>query len=233
MERGDHGGKRVRRIDDGATVAARVKVNIGVAHIHLHIGDPAKPHGEGWQVPLKEAGVADDHRVAAAALRVRRHPALKVHRARLLFALKEVLHVDRQRTTRAEERLKRGEVNDDLSLIVGGATTEHATVPNDRLERTRLPEVERVARLHVVVPVDDDRWQLRIFDSFTNNDRVSTRLAHLNALRTDTTQFGGEPLRRLTAVSGVCWDRRDTRDAQEVNVALHPCRMCGNDLCLL
>ena len=81
MERGDHGGKRVRRIDDGATVAARVQVNFGVTHIHLHVGDPPQSHGECRQVPFKEARVADDHGVSATALRVRRHPALKVHRA--------------------------------------------------------------------------------------------------------------------------------------------------------
>ena len=233
MERGDHGGERIRRIDDRTAVAARVQVNVRVAHIHLHVGDPAKPHGERWKIPLKKSCVADDHGVAAAALRVRRHPALKVDGARLLLALKDVLHVDRQRTPRAEERLKRGEVDDDLSLIVGRAAAEHAAISNDRLEWTRLPKVERVARLHVVVPVDDDRWQLRIFDSLTNNDRVSTRLAHLNALRTNATQFGGEPLRRLAAVSRVFWDRGDARNAQEVNVTLHPSRMCGNDLRLL
>ena len=154
VQRGNHGGKGVGRIHHGAAVAPGMEINVGGAYVHLNVGDAAEPNREGRTVAIKEAGVANDHGVAAAAVWVRRHPRLKVHRTRLLFALEDVLHVDGQGAAGRHERLEGAEMDHDLTLIVGGATSEHASVANDRLKRAGLPEIERVSRLHVVVAVD-------------------------------------------------------------------------------
>ena len=49
----------------------------------------------------------------------------------------------------------------ELALVVGRAPGEHPVADDDRLERRRVPELERVDGLDVVVAVDDDRRGVR------------------------------------------------------------------------
>src|SRR5439155_15357391 len=52
------------------------------------------------------------------------------------------------------DRLQQAE---DLPLVVGGATRVELAVAQRRLERRRRPLGEWIRRLHVVVPVDQER----------------------------------------------------------------------------
>ena len=110
----------------------------------------------------------------------------------------------------------------DLALIVGRAATEHAAVANDWLEWARLPKVERIPRLYVVVAVDHDRRERAIDDLLGNNDGVTTRLTHLNALCADATELSGEPLGGCPAIRSMLREGRDARDLQELRVLRHP-----------
>ena len=76
--------------------------------------------------------------------------------ADFLFALKHHLDVHRQRPF-CQVRLDRLEVQEDLPLVVDRAAGEKLPVPHRRLERRRLPLLQRIHRLHVVVPVDEER----------------------------------------------------------------------------
>ena len=54
-------------------------------------------------------------------------------------------------------RFDRLEVHEDLALVVGRPARVDLAVADRGLERRRLPQVERIDRLHVVVAVEEDR----------------------------------------------------------------------------
>ena len=68
VERGDHRRQCVRRIDHRSSEASRMEVDVGVAHVDLEVGDPAKTHGERREVPLEEARIAAQKEIAAMQL---------------------------------------------------------------------------------------------------------------------------------------------------------------------
>jgi hypothetical protein len=126
----------------------------------------AQTHVEGHQPPhaggdrrhggRPHAGVGDDHDVAGQALPLGVEQHLEVGAPDLLFAFDQHLDIDGHgsRPMTAEQAPDRLEVAEHLSLVVTGPPAEHPAGPHGGLERRRVPLVERVDRLDVVVAVD-------------------------------------------------------------------------------
>ena len=102
--------------------------------------------------------VVSETTITSQRSRSRRPPQQlgEVRRARLLLALDEELERDRRRGRAAG--CKAGShaegVEEDLTLVVGGAAGQQPAVPLGRLERRRVPLRERFDRLDVVMAVD-------------------------------------------------------------------------------
>ena len=77
--------------------------------------------------------------------------------ADFLLALEDDADVDRQAAVLLQVRFDGLEVHEDLALVVGGAARVDLAVADRRLERRRLPQLDRIDRLHVVVAVEEDR----------------------------------------------------------------------------
>ena len=58
---------------------------------------------------------------------------------------------------RFQQSLHRLDLDVDLALVVAGAAGIDVVAANFRLERRRLPFVQRIGRLHVVMAVEQDR----------------------------------------------------------------------------
>ena len=220
LQPGDDLGEGVGRVLDGAAVAARVEVDGRPDDVDLGVHDPAQAERDGRQVALEEARVADDRDVGREPLAVRLEPRVEVDRARLLLALEDVPDVDRHRAAGREERRGGHHVGVDLALVVGRAAGEHPVADDDRLERRRRPQLERVDRLDVVVAVDDDRRGVRGVEPVGVDDRMAAGLGDLDVLQAGRGQRVGQPVGGGTAVVGVGRERRDARDAQERLVRL-------------
>ena len=152
---------------------------------------PAQAERDRRHVALEEAGVADDRDVGGEALALRREPRVEVDRARFLLALEHVLDVDRAAAARREQRLGGHQVGVDLALVVGCAAGQHPVADDDRLERRRGPQLERVDRLDVVVAVDEDRRGAGGVEPVGVDDRVAAGLGDLDVL-----EAGRRPARR-------------------------------------
>ena len=101
--------------------------------------------------PLPEASVrVEEVDVAADDL-------VEVRAPDLLLALDDPADPHRELAARLAHRSNRCEPNRKLGLVVGRAAREQLPVAHRRLERRRLPEVERIDRLHVVVVVQEER----------------------------------------------------------------------------
>ena len=103
----------------------------------------------------------------------------------------------------------RHDVGVDLALVVGRAAGQHAAVDDDRLERRRGPQVERVDRLDVVVAVDEDRRGALGVEPVAVDDRVAARLGDLDVLDPGRARsVAGQPLGGPTT-SGACSGRAE------------------------
>jgi hypothetical protein len=74
--------------------------------------------------------------------------------ADLLLALDEKPQRDRD-LAKPLERLERVDARHNVRLVVGDSARDDAAVFLDRLERVRVPQVDRVHRLHVVVLIKE------------------------------------------------------------------------------
>ena len=114
--------------------------------------------------------------------------------ADFLFAFEDDLDVHRQAAVLLQVRLDRLEVHEDLALVVGRAARVDLAVAHRRLERRRLPQVERIDRLHVVVAVEEDRRRAGGAEPVAVDDREARRLDQPNVLQPDAPHLLGGPL---------------------------------------
>ena len=97
--------------------------------------------------------VEDDARVDRPVVRL--EEARDRVAARLLLAVADDAEGHGQRAL-GRERLDRLQLHPELALVVGDAARVEPLAAHLGGERVALPELERVRRLHVVVPVDED-----------------------------------------------------------------------------
>jgi hypothetical protein len=75
----------------------------------------------------------------------------------LLFAFDDPADRQRQRVAGLAHRADRREPDADLGLVVGRAARVEPLVPQRRLERRGIPELDRIDGLDVVVVVEEQR----------------------------------------------------------------------------
>ncbi len=204
-------GEGVGRVLDDAAVRPRVEVDRPPDDVDLGVRQiPRRPTVIAGRLPSKKPGVADHADVGREALAVRLQPGVEVDRARLLLALEDELEVDRQAAAaspgapRPPQTCDRGR----WPLSSAAPRAEDPAVADDRLERRRLPQVERVDGLDVVVAVDEDGRGAGGVEPVGVDDRVAAGLGDLDVLEAGGAQLAGEPLGRAPAVGRVLRDRR-------------------------
>ena len=127
------------------------------AHDQVEVAEPARGHVEGGHAAGDHVAVEDHGRVGAAL--VGGEEVDDRVAAGLLLAVAGEAEVDRERAL-GGELLRRLQQQVELALVVGDAAPVEPLVADRRLERLALPELERVGRLHVEVPVAEDGRRL-------------------------------------------------------------------------
>ena len=185
-------------------------------HVDLDVREAAQRRQNRRQPRREHRRIADDHRVAREALRLTLDEACEVRTADLLLAFGEHDDVHRQRAARAEVRLERLDVQVQLSLVVDGAARVDAAVPHGRLERRRLPQLERLGGLHIVVTVDEHRrCAIAGLAPLADDDRMAIGRDDLGR-ETDVAHARGKPLGGTHHVGPMLGARAHARDAQEL-----------------
>jgi len=135
--------------------------------------------------------------------------------ADFLFAFDEKGHVRRHRRARLHVGLDGVHVGEELSLVVGGAASEQLTVAHDRFERRRVPRLERLGRLHVVVAVDQDPGSAGpVPPGAGDDDRVAVRRVQFD-IQTQRAKEPGEPVGARQHVAAMFGLGRDAREPHE------------------
>ena len=110
---------------------------------------------------------------------------------------------------RAEGFEKRG----DLALVVDSAAGKDFSIADRRLKRRRLPEVERVGRLNVVVSVKEDVRRVgrrSVEGSVSEHNGMPGRRVYLRTPAPSRAAQSGDPLRGLLHVILVRRGRSET-----------------------
>ena len=90
-----------------------------------------------------------------------------------------------------------------LALVVGRAAREDPVADDDRLERRRRPQLERIDGLDVVVAVDEHRRSARRVQPVGVDDRVTAGLGRLDVLEPDRRSRVDQPVGGAPAVGRV------------------------------
>ena len=120
-----------------------------------------------------------------------------------------MLDVHRQAAVLLQMRLDGLEVHEDLALVVGGAARVDLAVADRRLEGRRLPQLDRIDGLDVVVAVEEDRRRPLRCQPVAVHDRVARRLDQPDVLHADAAQFIRRPFGALAHVGLVLRQRAD------------------------
>ena len=139
-----------------------MEVPVGTGDLDLHVAQAFEAVDQRRLPGREERRVGDHHAVGREA------PAavladVFVDRLTpgLLLPFDQELDVDRQAPPLGQHRRHRLEVGVGLPLVVRGAA-RHQLVPLHRgLERRMAPELDGIDRLHVVMPVEEDRGLAR------------------------------------------------------------------------
>src|SRR2546430_16531161 len=87
--------------------------------------------------------------------------------------------------------------------VVGGAAGEQLAIAHRRLERRRGPLVQRVGRLDVIMPVDEQRRRSGHLGPHTPHHRMRAAREELTLATAEPSQFTSDPLAGRTAVGVV------------------------------
>jgi len=85
----------------------------------------------------------------------------QVGRAGLLLAFYDDLDVGRQAAIGLQQGFHGLDMGEDLALVVRDAPRVQPAVAQRRLKWGRVPFADRIGRLHVIMPVDQDGWRGR------------------------------------------------------------------------
>ncbi len=145
----------------------------GAGHSELQRGKAAIGDGDGGLVGAPHRAVGRQHEIGAQLLGVRRDEGAEMRAAALFLALDHQLEVDRQLAGGLEERFRRLDRDQHRPLVIRHAARIEAVVAHLRLERRRLPLLQRIGRLHVVVSVDQDGRRALGMQPVGGDDRVA------------------------------------------------------------
>ena len=114
--------------------------------------------------------------------------------ADFLLAFNEEDEVRREHAALGKEVACSQDMGHDLSLVVRRAARVNSTVANRRLKRRRRPFLQRFGRLHIVVPVNQNRRPCRIVPRLGDNRRMTSRLIDIR-LKAEVDEFVLQPFR--------------------------------------
>ena len=159
MDGGDDLGEHANGIPGGAAEHARMQVAVGRLDLDLLVEEAAQRRGDGRRLRVPHAGVADEGDFGGKLAAMGLDPGRQMLGAAFLLALDQERHVEGQRSRHRLPRAAGLDERHHLAFVVAGAARNDRLAPvrergDPRLEGRRLPEVERIDRLDVVVTIE-------------------------------------------------------------------------------
>ena len=138
-----------------------MEVMIGTCHLNLPIGQTPQPRCDGGNIRTDNTRVGHEYHVTLQQFPVCFDERTEASGADFLLTFKDKLHIMLQQVVLVDilESLR---LHERLSLVIIGTACPDMAVFHDRLERFGLPQLERLGRHHVIMPVNQYGFRLRV-----------------------------------------------------------------------
>ena len=171
---------------------------IGALHVNLAVNDAAQSDAQSRQFRSEQLGVADDRGIGLERVRMLLDVRFDVLAAHLFFAFNQKPDVHRQAAIALHQRFHGFNEDPNLPLVIGGAASINVVSADLGLERRRLPFVDRIGRLDIVMPVQKERGLAGRAQPFGVDQRVALPLNQFGAgnpgiPKTVAHELGGAP----------------------------------------
>ena len=214
MERRDHLAQHRDWIGDGSAVMTGVQVLVGAGDLDFEVGQSTHAAVDGRHFLGDHGGIGNQTDIGRQALLVLLYPSRKVRTADFLLALEHELDVVVQLPC-ADEELERLDVHEELALVVVCAAAPDGPVMYDGLEGVCAPLIQRLRRLDIVVPVDQDGLEGRVNHFLAIYDGVAVGRRDFREVGAGLHEEDGQPFGTAAHVILVLSLRADGRDAQQ------------------
>ena len=215
--------RREQRVGRRAAVHAGVQVGGRALRLDLGIHQAAQADAQRGQVGREQFGVGDQREVRLQLVLVLADVVGNGLAADFLFAFQDDAHVDRQLAVAGfHQRLEGLQLHPELAFVVHRAASIDVVVALGGLKRRRLPLVQRLGGLHVVVRVAEHGRLARGVQpvGIDQRMRVGPLLGRggddLDVLEADALELVGADLGRFFRVLVVLFQGADAGDSQQV-----------------
>ena len=134
----------------------RVQIHLRAGHFDLQRSHAAQTVTQRRHSLCHHSGIGNDRDIAPQRFLIFREKISQIAAADFFFALDHEMQVDRQIAVLLERFLDPENVRENLPFVVGRAARKNVAVFQHRIERRRIPQIERIGRLHIVMSVNHD-----------------------------------------------------------------------------
>jgi hypothetical protein len=191
-----------------------MQIALGPAQVELAVDEAAQPVADRRHAAVEHRRIGNYHDVGGELGLMRLDEVIEVGGPDFLLALEDDLHVDGQLPGLLQVRLDGFEVHEDLALVVGRAARVDLAVANGGCKRRRLPQLDRIDRLDVVVAVEEDGRRAFGAQPVAVHDRVARCFDEADIAEADAPHLLGGPLGAAANVAGVLRQRADARNGE-------------------
>ena len=173
------------------------------AEIDLAIHEAAQPVTNRRDAAIEHRRIRDDDDVSRKLALVGLDEVIEVRRTDFFLAFEDDLHVDWQLAGLLQVGLDGLEMHEHLTLVVGRSARVNLAVADGGLKGRRLPQLDRIDRLHVVVAVEKHRRCAFGAKPVAIDDGIARRLDQADVGQANAAHFVGGPLRTAPHIARV------------------------------
>ena len=197
-----------------------MKVALQRADRDLRVAEAAERGIDRGPARRVEGAVADQHRVRPGPLGLGPQQVVDHPSAALLLSLEDEADVEGRLAVRVHHGLVGLQETEDLSLVVRRAAGVELAVADGGRERRRVPFLDRIGRLDVVVAVDQERRAAGDDGPLGPDHRMPVALDQVHHRAAQPGQLGAEPVGGAAGVLGMCGEGAHAGNGEEVGELL-------------
>lgn len=186
----------------------------GAVDVDFAVEDAAEAGAEGGETGGEHFGIADDGGVGGEFFDVGGDVGFDVLAAGFFFAFNEDFDVAGEASVALDQPAEGGEEDERLTFVIAGAAGVDVVVLDDGFKGRRVPEVEGVDGLDVVVAVEEERGLAGGEEGLGVDEGVAAGGFDELDVGEDR-EFSGDPFGGAMDVDGVGGVGGDAGDAQE------------------
>ena len=148
--------QRMDRVGDATTMHAGMFVAIRAGHRQFAPDKTFQPLHKAWLVSPPLPAIRGKDHIRLQQVRILLDKGWQGRRADFFLPFIKDLHIDRQGAMHLQHRLKREDGRQHIALVIGRAAAIDPAILDDGFKRRAVPQIERVGRLNIKMPIDQN-----------------------------------------------------------------------------